>query len=549
MKVAIYLRVSSEEQRERQSIATQRAEVLRYCEAHGITEPAIYADDGISGTVPFEQRPAGAHLLQDARDGRIGKVLIYKLDRLGRDTRITLNAIKQLEDLGVEIAATSEPYDSTTPAGRFMTTIMAGQATLERENIRERMMAGINRLVREGAWVGGIVPYGYCLERAGREAQLVVSESPVPGTGLTEAGVIRLIFRMSAEEGKSCITIADHLNRLGVPAAYARESPGNLIGKRRRATSGTWHGCRIQYVLNSTTYKGVHVYGKIPRDPKGQRSLIERPVPAIVDAELWERAQRTLRRNALFSWRNARRKYLLRGLIKCAHCGRTYVGTGYSSARGRFQTYYVCNGRQQGRKAWPSPAGPCRAKQVSGDIEDLVWRDVEGFLRDPEPVLRELVEKLVVVEEGSAAVQSHLAAMKSALAGKDEERNRVIGLFRRGRIDDAAVDRQLDEIERERLGLREEIRQLEAAGTRAREAEAQLKTTEDLLRELNGRLDEPLTWEIKRQLVETLVEGIRVETVGGGAQRDSHVTVTYRFSVPDGSIATHTPAQTSGALQ
>src|SRR5207249_8184804 len=76
-----------------------------------------------------------------------------------------------------------------------------------------------------------------------------------------------------------------------------------------------------------------------------------------------------------------------------------------------------------------------------------------------------------------------------------------------------------------------------AAGDRA---EAELATARDFLKELNGCLDEPLTWEVKRKLVETLVEGIRVETVGEGAQRDSHVTVTYRFSVPDDSIATHT---------
>src|SRR5262245_3132171 len=132
MRAAIYLRVSSEEQRERQSIATQRGEVLRYCETNGISNPAVYAGEGISGTVPFEQRTDGAKRLRGARAGSIRRVIVYKLDRLGRDTRVILNAIKQLEDLGVAIAATSEPYDSTTAAGRFMITTMAGHATLER---------------------------------------------------------------------------------------------------------------------------------------------------------------------------------------------------------------------------------------------------------------------------------------------------------------------------------------------------------------------------------------------------------------------------------
>ena len=116
---AVYLRVSSEEQRERQSIETQRAEALRYCGAHSIASPTVYADDGVSGTIPFERRPAGGQLLQDARNGKVSRLIVYKLDRLGRDTRIILDAIRQLEDVGVEIAATSEPYDSATPAGRF----------------------------------------------------------------------------------------------------------------------------------------------------------------------------------------------------------------------------------------------------------------------------------------------------------------------------------------------------------------------------------------------------------------------------------------------
>lgn len=547
MKAAIYMRVSTEEQRERQSIATQRDFAERYCALHEIPIAGFYADDGVTGTMSLEQRPEGHRLLGDAKAKKFDAVLIYKLDRLGREPRLILNAVKELEDLGVEVRSMTEPFDTSTPAGRFLLTILSGVAGLERENILQRSAEGINRLVREGAWVGGIVPYGYRVKGERRGARLVVSEAPVPGTGLTEADVIRLIFRMAGEEGKSCIAIADHLNRLGVPAAYARESSGTLLGKRRRTTSGIWRNCRIQYVLKNATYKGVHIYGKNPKNPKRPPTLIERPVPAIVDSPLWERATQTLRRNLLFSRRNARRRYLLRGLIKCGHCGRTYFGTGYSSGRRAGKTFYVCNGRHQGRKAFPDPELRCRSKQVSGDIEHLVWRDLEGFLRNPGAVLRQLAARLRTVVERSSTGQVQLVTLRSTLAGKDEERNRIISLFRRGRIDDGALDRQLDEIEKERAGLQEEIGQFEAAGDRARETQVQLETAGELLSELNRRLDQPLTWELKRQLVETLVEGVRVETVADGSYRDSRVTVTYRFSVPDGPIATHTPARTTSS--
>ena len=67
--------------------------------------------------------------------------------------------------------------------------------------------------------------------------------------------------------------------------------------------------------------------------------MIERDVPAIVGVETWERAQQTLRRNMIFSRRNARRRYLLRGLMRCGLCGLTYSGTSWTRANGSPELY------------------------------------------------------------------------------------------------------------------------------------------------------------------------------------------------------------------
>src|SRR5579862_8395648 len=90
MSVALYLRVSTEEQRERQSIATQREFAERFCALHQLRVSAVYADDGVSGTLPLHLRPAGARILPDARLHRFDQLLVYRLDPLGRDTRLTL---------------------------------------------------------------------------------------------------------------------------------------------------------------------------------------------------------------------------------------------------------------------------------------------------------------------------------------------------------------------------------------------------------------------------------------------------------------------------
>ncbi len=180
-----------------------------------------YADDGLSGTIPLELRPAGIRLLDDARQRRFDQLLVFKLDRLGRDTRLILNAVAELEKYGVRVRSMTEEFDTATATGRLMLTMLSGFAAHERELIRERSVAGTNRLAEEGAWLGGIVPYGYRKQGQKREARIAISTDPIPGFDLSEADVVSTIFRMSAVERKSCQKIADYLNRACIPCGSA----------------------------------------------------------------------------------------------------------------------------------------------------------------------------------------------------------------------------------------------------------------------------------------------------------------------------------------
>ncbi|MDP2858089.1 MAG: recombinase family protein, partial [Bacillota bacterium] len=124
-KVAIYARVSGEEQREAGTIENQLEFARRYCDLHGIKVADTYRDDGVTGTVPLERRPEGRRLLKDAADGQFGTVLVYRVDRLARKTIHLLNAYEQLDALGIALRSMTESFDTVTPAGKFTMTMFA----------------------------------------------------------------------------------------------------------------------------------------------------------------------------------------------------------------------------------------------------------------------------------------------------------------------------------------------------------------------------------------------------------------------------------------
>src|SRR5258708_7735621 len=156
MAVAVYLRVSTEEQRERQSIATQRDFAKRYCELHQLEVFRVYSEEGVSGTIALDRRPEGAQLLADAQQHKFDQILIYKLDRLGRETRLILNAVAELEKLGVRIRSMTEEFDTGSATGRLMLTMLSGFAAHERDTLRERSVAGTLRVPKAGVWLGGL---------------------------------------------------------------------------------------------------------------------------------------------------------------------------------------------------------------------------------------------------------------------------------------------------------------------------------------------------------------------------------------------------------
>ena len=529
MVVAAYLRVSTDEQRERQTIATQRDFVERFCSFHQFTISHVYADDGVSGTVPFDRRPEGSQLLRDARLKKFDQLLVYRLDRLGRNTRLTLEVVEDLEKYGVRVKSMTEDFDTATSSGRLMLTMLSGFAAHERDVIRERSMAGTDRVAQSGAWLGGIVPFGYRKEGEKRTARLVLSEEPIAGVALSEAEIIRIIFRMAAAEKKSCFAIADYLNRIGVPCAYVRDDRTVSRGKRKERTSGLWRPGRVRNLLVSTTYMGRHEYGKRSRNPNRER--IVRAVPAIVSEQTWHKAQKTLKSNVLFSSRHSRHNYLLRGLMKCGLCGLTYIGLANRRPSGKEEFYYRCNGKHGTRGLFGATGQRCPSKDVNGEfLERAVWGDIEDFLSHPQAVIERIQRRLAVERSDGKRTKERLGRLENELAAKTTERDRILGLFRKALITEVDLERQLTQIGREEATIRANMEDVSHKLHRAADVGGQLQSAESLLNDLRNRLATGVGWEVKRQLVDALVGEIRIDTTQDGGDKRASIVVTYRFA-------------------
>ena len=318
---------------------------------------------------------------------------MFKLDRLGRETRLILNAVAELEKHGVRVRSMTEEFDTATATGRLMLTMLSGFAAHEREVIRERSVAGTNRLAEAGAWLGGVVPYGYRKDGERGQSRLVISDEPIPRIKFSEAEVVRTIFRMCATERKSCQKIADYLTRSGIPCGSVENIGGSDAGKRNRRTAQIWRPSHVRNLIVSRTYMGQHAFGK--RSTNKNRKVIIREVPAIVSEEVWQEAQKVLRSNRIMSSRNTREPYLLRGLIKCGLCGLTYSGMRMKAPQR--DHYYRCNGRQFARGLYGVSGKKCPAKSVNGDyVERIIWADIESFLRNPGEILERLRERVLM---------------------------------------------------------------------------------------------------------------------------------------------------------
>jgi len=514
--VAVYLRVSSDDQRDRETIKTQRETIDRWLAQNPqYVVFGYYEDDGVSGTIPLSLRPAGSRLVADAKAGKFAKVVVLRASRLGREEIDLLTTYNLFVDvLDIEIIGVAESLADRTMFG--FQSIMAGYA---RRQFLADSARGMDRAAREGRFTGGIVPLGYKVEGHKQTAKLIPDDTIVWGDW-TAVDLIRRIYHWLGVEGKSCRWISHELNSLGVPTAYQRDGRG-VRGKR---TQCLWRPGRIRQLVVNPVYMGTLLYGRRRSRYSKRTELIPGAVPALVSSELWEAAQRTLAANRICA-KNTQRVYLLRSVMVCGVCGLHYGGTPGRDGI----SWYRCNGQlvERGRID-----GKCPGKSIRSDwLEPIVWDDIERWLRDPGDPLDD-INLDQEQEDQRAVIEAEQITLQKALDALAERRKAAIDLRLRKRINDAELDEILDGLNHEGSVLDERLARI----TLPEEEEVE-PLDADLLGELRRRLDTGLDAAARHEIVKLLVRQILVDTkVQEDGKKMLRIRIEYRFpGVPPSS--------------
>lgn len=150
MRVALYARVSTKQHG--QNPETQLQPLRQFAAQRDYEIVDEYIDLGWSGGK--ERRPQLDRMMADARKHRFAVVLVWRFDRFARSTRHLIQALEELNRLGIQFTSFCESIDTSTPMGKMMFTIIGAVAEMERSLIRERVLAGVERAKREGKKLG-----------------------------------------------------------------------------------------------------------------------------------------------------------------------------------------------------------------------------------------------------------------------------------------------------------------------------------------------------------------------------------------------------------
>lgn len=406
-RAAIYGRYSSHMQKDT-SIEQQFLDIRRYCQEHGITIVAEYADRGISGTT--DDRPEFQRMIRDSTKGKFGFVVVWKIDRFARNRYDSAMYKARLKKHGVKVLYAKESIPDG-PEGILLESILEGSAEYYSANLAQNIRRGMIANARECKVTNGSIPLGY---RKGADMHYEID--PV------EAEVVRKIFRWYTD-GISSVNICAMLNGAGHKTKYGRP-----FGKNS-----------LRSILSNERYTGVYTYDDI---------RIEGGVPAIIDKETFDSARRMLNFHAKAPSASMDIQYLLTGKLYCGHCKEPMIGMSGTGKSGNKFAYYSCANKRRGDKT-------CNKRNVrKEDIEAAVVDRTLAYVLTDEAMAK-IADAAVKLQEAERDT-SVLDGLKNRLRETDNALKNIIRAIEAGIFNNTTAAR-MQQLEEEKLSLLNQI--------------------------------------------------------------------------------------------
>lgn len=325
-KSAIYVRVSTNMQIDKDSLPLQRNDLINYSKfVLGIDDYEIFEDAGYSGK--NTSRPDYQQMINRIKTGEFSHLLVWKIDRISRNLIDFCDMYEELKKYNCTFVSKNEQFDTSSAMGEAMLKIILVFAELERKLTGERVTAVMIDRATKGLWNGAPLPLGYAWDK--------VSKFPVIDE--VEKKTVELIFSMY-KQSESTSIVRNMLNE----------------NKLKTKRDGTWTTKTVSDIIRNPFYKGTYRYNyrESARGKKKKENewiIVEDNHPAIITKDLWQECNAIMdlnaeRNNAKF--RSNVKTHIFSSLIQCGECGNNmYAKQDKPHLDGYIPSLYACKGR------------------------------------------------------------------------------------------------------------------------------------------------------------------------------------------------------------
>jgi site-specific DNA recombinase len=532
---AIYARVSSDKQKEENTIASQTAALIAFATDQGYTVPAewVFEDEGYSGASLI--RPGLERVRDLAAEGQLDAVLVYAPDRLSRRYAYQILLIEEFARTGVETLFIRSPR-ATTAEDQLLLQFQGMIAEYERAQILERSRRGKRHRAQEGqVSVLSGAPFGYRYVRKNEQSAAYYEINEV------EAPVVRWVYERYTIGGLSIGAITRLLNEERIPT---------------RKQTGRWERSTVWAMLRNPAYKGAAGFGKTQtasrqritrplrlrggiasRDSahheRPQNEWIAIPVPPIIDEQTFALAQERLAVNKTHAPRRTVVPSVVQGLVSCANCGYALYRT---STRSSVRTiyYYRCLGSD----AWRRLGGPiCHSRPIRQDLLDRVaWTEIVKLLEEPGLIQSELDRRLEAARHTDPAKRRE-DALRRDLARLQKSIERLLTAYQEDLLSLDELRHRMPELRRREYATRAELQSIAVQTT---DRAAYLRLAETLAAFLARLRSSAETLDIiERQRVARLL--VKEILVG-----DDRIVIRHSIPLRTGPSGGHDPSPIGG---